>query len=312
MFKQFINGELSLFKTYWLVSIPSFIALGIIAKIVELEPATTPTIIWVVSYLIVVVFTTIGMWNSATKYNGSKIWKWIVKIQCILTIIPFFLAIFFYIFQNTNEKNEFLLVNDLNCKDAQNNLKNKNSSCLNDNVNSVINSEVNTKKNDLIYQLKHCELIYDSDSKKFIYRIEPWIKDDKNYHTNYFYFAGKEAEVESWYPLLRKADKEGRTEEAQNIANIIRENSISVYSKKDFSHDFISKIFFETKAEILCGEKRIQLLSNYAKSDLINELNQDERNEIFEKYISSDSAYLTANIATQNEIKKRYKINEKN
>lgn len=310
MLKQFIAGEFGLSKTYWLISIPSFIAIGIIAKIIGLVPATIPTIIWVICYLITIVVTTIGMWNSATKYNGTKIWKWIVKTQCVLTVIPFFLAIFLYIFQNSNDKNELLSENNLTCDNVPNDLKNDNPNCLIDKSNSDTHSVENTKKIDFINQLKYCELLYDTDSKKFLYKFGPWVKFDKNYQTNYFTFTGKEAEVGSWYPLLRKADKEGRTEEAKNIAGIIRENSISVYSKKDFSRDFISKLYFENKAERLCDEKRINLLSEYAKSDLINEISQEDRNGIFEKYISNDSAYLTANIATQNEIKKRYKTNK--
>ena len=52
------------------------------------------------------------------------------------------------------------------------------------------------------------------------------------------------------------------------------------------------------------------LLSEYGASDFINDFNQEDRNIIFEKYISKDRNYVTANTATRDAIKRRFKINK--
>ena len=99
MIKKFLKGDLGLFKTYWLITIPICLAIGIFKQLFFLEPASIPAIIWVLSVLVTIPLTTIGIWNAATKYEGNKIWKWIAKGQCFLTVLPFILAAVLMIFE---------------------------------------------------------------------------------------------------------------------------------------------------------------------------------------------------------------------
>jgi len=99
MFKKFLKGDLSLFKTYWLITIPICLAIGVFKQLFVTEPATLPAIIWALSILVTIPLTTIGIWNAANKYEGNKIWKWLVKAQCILTVLPFIFAIVVVIFE---------------------------------------------------------------------------------------------------------------------------------------------------------------------------------------------------------------------
>ena len=117
---KFVGGEYGLFKTYWLVTIPSYILLGIIANLIGLKPAEPVTIIWILCYISLIVLTTISLWNASNKYVGNKLWKIIVKAQCLLTIIPFIVAILFSIgiklnanlIENSNLKVKFFICND--------------------------------------------------------------------------------------------------------------------------------------------------------------------------------------------------------
>lgn len=117
---KFIGGGYGLFKTYWLITAPSFILLGIIAYSIGLKPAEPETIAWVISYLLLILITTIALWNASSRYVGNKLWKIIVKTQCLLTTIPFILAILFSvgiklksnINENSNLKVKFFICND--------------------------------------------------------------------------------------------------------------------------------------------------------------------------------------------------------
>jgi hypothetical protein len=305
MLKQFLAGEFSLFKTYWLITVPSFIALGVIAKLIGLEPATAPTVLWVICFLITIALTTIGIWNSSSNYNGNSFWKWTVKAQCFLTVIPFILAILTYLLQglnleNPNRINDLLNRHDTNCL--------ANINCSKGDSQPLVPTAENNRKNNLINQLKYCELLYDSETKKFSHALKPSIKIDKEHTSTHFIYKGKEDEISSWYPLLQKADSDGRVEEARNIANLIRANSITVYYKKDFSKEFITKLYAKANANEICEARRRDSLSEYSKSDLISLISKEERLDIFNNYIRNDSAYISANPATQQAIKLRYKI----
>lgn len=211
---------------------------------------------------------------------------------------------------NYDSKNELLSKDAVLCEGLQKDAKQSSSKNCTSNIQKLMTESEKSIGEDLLSQIKYCELLFDSDTNRFTYNFNQSIKYDKNYVNFFTIYKGKEGEVGSWYPLLRQADKEGRAEEAKRVAGIIRENSISIYHKKSFSTDFISKLYFDTNAVEMCEVKRRNALTEYAKSDLIGKISKEERIDIFNKYIRNDSAYVNSNLATQSAIRLRYKIED--
>jgi hypothetical protein len=230
----------------------------------------------------------------------------------LLLVIPAVVlgAYFFDSKLNSDSKNELLSKDTVLCEDLQKDAKQNSSKNCTVNTQKLMTEGEKSISDDLLSQIKYCELLFDSDANRFTYKFHPSIKYDKTYVNFYTIYKGKEGEVGSWHSLLRQADKEGRTEEAKRVAGIIRENSISIYHKKYFSTDFVSKLYFDTNAVEMCEVKRRNALTEYAKSDLIEKISKEERIDIFNKYIRNDSAYVNSNLATQSAIRLRYKIED--
>jgi len=224
-----------------------------------------------------------------------------------LVSIPVVLVGSYFLFGQSDSANELLAKNSDPCTDLPKDLKKDVSKCENSSQTLITDSKKSTRT-DLVNEIKYCELFFDPELKKFTYNFGPWIKFDKNYLSSYYIYKGKEEVVDSWYSLLRKADADKRIEEAKSIASIIRENSVNVYYKDNFSKDFISKLYLDTNAVELCETQRRTALGEYAKSDLIDKITKEERLEIFDKYIRNDSAYVSANEATQTAIRLRFKV----
>jgi len=83
MFKKFLFGDISLFKTFWLITVPCYLILGVIATIIKLESGSITAKIWVLFFLLTMTLTSIARWNSSSKFDGLKLWKWLVKIGCV-------------------------------------------------------------------------------------------------------------------------------------------------------------------------------------------------------------------------------------
>jgi len=113
--RKFISGGYGLFNTYWIVTIPLFVFIGILGGLIGLTPREPSTIGWVVIYLITIVVTTVALWNASSKFEGGKIWSLLVKIQCAFTVLPFIFAMMFGIgfeLKNIFPKSNNLLIFD--------------------------------------------------------------------------------------------------------------------------------------------------------------------------------------------------------
>ena len=101
-FKKLINGEIGLKKAFWLFGniYPFFISLVIILTIVALQEDIKISIVnqkfMDISYIgkvliifegliffIYASFATIGVWKSASKYEGKKVWAYSSKFLII-------------------------------------------------------------------------------------------------------------------------------------------------------------------------------------------------------------------------------------
>ena len=78
--KQLIDGDFGLAKTYWLY----FILGGMAINLLLFFPMSSSSLGLIVVYMLaaiaydIVVLT--GIWNSASRYTGSKIWSALAKI----------------------------------------------------------------------------------------------------------------------------------------------------------------------------------------------------------------------------------------
>ena len=85
-YQKFLDGELSLPHSYWLVGVVYSFGVGIILGIFMLgfnlpeRAANVLALPWLV-------FITIGIWKSATKYKGPKFWAILAKIAIVIGII---------------------------------------------------------------------------------------------------------------------------------------------------------------------------------------------------------------------------------
>ena len=78
--KQLIDGDFGLAKTYWLY----FVLGGIAVNLLLMIPISSSSLgLIVVSMLAAIVYAIVvltGVWNSASRYIGSKIWSVLAKI----------------------------------------------------------------------------------------------------------------------------------------------------------------------------------------------------------------------------------------
>jgi len=85
-FQKFFDGELSLPHSYWLVGVVYSLGVGIILVILMLgfnlpeRAANVLALPWTI-------FITIGIWKSATKYKGAKVWAILAKIAVVIGVI---------------------------------------------------------------------------------------------------------------------------------------------------------------------------------------------------------------------------------
>lgn len=81
-----IKGEIALWKTYWLFGVIG----NIIATILINIFAQFSEALFLVTLIVVIVYKIgvfIAIWNSASKYLGSKIWAILSKIMVVLGVL---------------------------------------------------------------------------------------------------------------------------------------------------------------------------------------------------------------------------------
>ena len=83
--QDFINGDITLWKSYWLVgvllSLLAGFAIGLIGVMVDNQVVVGVLLIfWTI-------FISIGIWRSSDKYDGKQVWSILAKLAVILGMI---------------------------------------------------------------------------------------------------------------------------------------------------------------------------------------------------------------------------------
>ena len=92
--KKFWDGDVPLVISYWIIGvilnvIVSF-SIGFILTFVLLTLGTSDTTINILLNLFIIawiIFLTVGIWRSADKYQGKKIWSHLTKLVLVIGII---------------------------------------------------------------------------------------------------------------------------------------------------------------------------------------------------------------------------------
>lgn len=92
---SFIKGEVSLVITFWFFCVFVLIFLEFLISSIALPSLLTlpygKTILFILASIIAVysIISLIAVWNSASKYTGLAIWKWLAKAVVVLNILLF-------------------------------------------------------------------------------------------------------------------------------------------------------------------------------------------------------------------------------
>jgi len=95
---NFLHGEVKLWKTYWLIVFPVGILFTIGSKILEelLNNGGISLNIYliftVINAVIIGIFAK-AIWSSSAKYEGSKVWKILVRIVAVIQVITVILGL---------------------------------------------------------------------------------------------------------------------------------------------------------------------------------------------------------------------------
>ena len=79
LFKKFIDGDLSLALSFWVIGLIGLLLLGLIVTLI------LPKMIFVrlITYPYLI-YASIGIWKSSEKYNGKKIFSILAKIMVVI------------------------------------------------------------------------------------------------------------------------------------------------------------------------------------------------------------------------------------
>lgn len=84
------RGEYGLPMTYWVYGwVASFIWSLPISFV---TPGSLPAIITVITLLIWMVVWGVGVWNAASKFEGSTLWAFLAKAHVVLPLVGLFMA----------------------------------------------------------------------------------------------------------------------------------------------------------------------------------------------------------------------------
>ena len=85
-FVRFWNGDLSLPMSYWGVGVGIGIVIGLLIGIFIGAAGMSEDAIW--GFLIPFqIYTVVGIWRSANKYDGTKYWAILAKVAVVLGIL---------------------------------------------------------------------------------------------------------------------------------------------------------------------------------------------------------------------------------
>ncbi len=89
-FSKLSNGDFGLAKTFWLYNILASVVANILMKLVVSIEFLIFVLVAIIAYSIPAL---IGLWKSASKYNGSKIWSVLAKIWPVFSVISLIFTI---------------------------------------------------------------------------------------------------------------------------------------------------------------------------------------------------------------------------
>lgn len=106
--KEFINGEISPTRNFWLFFFPISFLLGLFAN--AIEPSSNSAKLWGISVIIIVTPLTLSLWRSVNKHVTNTFWKYFLRLQCIIsatTIAVILATLVLTVFENktTDEPN---------------------------------------------------------------------------------------------------------------------------------------------------------------------------------------------------------------
>ncbi len=78
--KQLIDGDFGLAKTYWLYFVLGGIAVNLLLMIPISSSSLGLIVVSMLAAIVYVIVVLTGVWNSASRYTGSKIWSVLAKI----------------------------------------------------------------------------------------------------------------------------------------------------------------------------------------------------------------------------------------
>ena len=85
-FVRFWKGDLSLPMSYWGMGVGINIVIGLLIGLFVGAAGMSEDAIW--GYIIPFqIYTVVGIWRSANKYNGTKYWAILAKVAVVLGIL---------------------------------------------------------------------------------------------------------------------------------------------------------------------------------------------------------------------------------
>ena len=78
--KQLIDGDFGLAKTYWLYGVLGSIAMNLLLMFPILSGSLVLIVVAMLASIAYAIVVLTGIWNSASRYTGSKIWSVLAKI----------------------------------------------------------------------------------------------------------------------------------------------------------------------------------------------------------------------------------------
>jgi hypothetical protein len=94
IFKALKDGDFGLAKTYWLFGVLGNFLLSLPGYLlIELVPIVIYTL-FTLAYGVIVL---LGIWNSASRYTGFKLWSILAKLAAIIGILYAIMTIFIMI-----------------------------------------------------------------------------------------------------------------------------------------------------------------------------------------------------------------------
>lgn len=95
LLKKYWNGEIMLWKSYWIVG---FLVTILVVGLLTVSVKIIHPIFVLILLTCYTVFLMVGLWRSATKYNTfhtgmRRIWGWLVKAGIIYSVVITILGI---------------------------------------------------------------------------------------------------------------------------------------------------------------------------------------------------------------------------